>query len=264
MTRILTVARVVWLDVIRRKDFYVLLILLGLLLAALTGMNAFGLGGVIAYVADIGLLMSWIFSWILAIAIGCRLLPQEESRGTVFALLAKPITRVELILGKWLGAWSVVTVATACFYALVFGVTALRGWTVPGGVALQAIALHAVVIAMIVAAALMFSARLNSDAAAVLTGALTAASFFIVPRIPEFVVQAGKLRGGLLLFLYNLLPHFEIFDLRMRVLHDYGTVATSTFLLVIGYGVFVTAAFLALGWAAYRNKHFARGSLSGY
>ena len=264
MTRILTVARVVWMDVIRRKDFYVLLILMAILLIALVSMNLFGLGGVTMYVADIGLMMSWVFTWILAISIGSRLLPQEESRGTIFALLAKPVTRLELILGKWLGAWSIVSVATVLFYGLVFAVTALHGGRFPGWVVLQAVVLHAMVVAIICAAALMFSARLNSDAAATLTGALTATSFLLVPRIPEFVAQAGGLRGGLLLFLYNLLPHFEIFDLRMRVLHDYGAVSAATFIMVIGYGLLVTTGFLGLGWIGYRGKQFTRGSLSGY
>jgi ABC-type transport system involved in multi-copper enzyme maturation permease subunit len=264
MTRILTLAHVVWLDVLRRKDFYVLLILLGILLIALVSMNVFGLGGVSAYVADIGLLMAWIFSCILAISIGCRLLPQEESRGTIFSLLAKPVQRIELLLGKWLGAWSIVSVATLMFYLLVFGVTMLRGWTLPVWVAIEAVVLHSMVIAIVTAAALMFSARLNSDAAATLTGALTGVSFLLVPRIPEFVAQTGGIRGGAMLFLYNILPHFEIFDLRMRVLHDYGAVSAATFLMIIAYGLLVTATFLALAWLAYRGKHFARGSLSGY
>ncbi|NQU39948.1 MAG: ABC transporter permease [Lentisphaerae bacterium] len=264
MIRILTVARVVWLDVIRRKDVYVLLILLAILLLALVSMNLFGFGGATAYVADIGLLMSWLFAWVLSLSIGCRLLPQEESRGTIFALLAKPVTRLELIVGKWLGACSVVGLATVCFYALVFGVSMLRGWSLPIVVALQAVALHAGVIGMIVAIAIMFSTRLNSDASATLAGALTATSFLVVPRIPEFVAQAGQLRGGILLFLYNLLPHFEIFDLRMRVLHGYAAVPAGTFALVLGYGVLVTTICLAIGWAAYRHKRFTRGSLSGY
>jgi ABC-type transport system involved in multi-copper enzyme maturation permease subunit len=252
------------MDVIRRKDFYVLLILLVILLIALESMNAFGLGGTVAYVADIGLLLSWLFSWVLAISIGCRLLPQEESRGTIFALLAKPLSRVELIVGKWLGAWSIVSMATGVFYGMVFALCALRGWTMPGWVALQAIVLHSMVIAMITAAALMFSARLNSDAAATLTGALTAVSFLVIPRIPEFMTQAGSVRGGVLLCLYNLLPHFEIFDLRMRVLHDYGAISDVEFLMIIGYGLLVTSVCLALGWIGYRNKRFARGNLSGY
>lgn len=264
MTRILTIARIVWLDVIRRKDFYVLLILLGILLILLVSMNVFGLGGVTAYAADIGLLTAWLFSCVLAIMIGCRLLPQEESRGTVFALLAKPLTRIELLLGKWLGAWSVVTTATFLFYVLVFGVTMLKGWRLPLDVALQALILHSIVLSIIVTAALMFSARLNSDAAATMTGTLTATSFLLVPRIPAFVAQADNLRGGAMLFLYNLLPHFEIFDLRMRVLHHYGPVNAVTFIMVSAYGLMVTAILLLLAWAAYRNKRFTRGSLSGY
>jgi len=264
MIRVLTLAKVVWLDVLRRKDFYVLLILLAILLIALVSMNVFGLGGVSAYVADIGLLLAWIFSWILAISIGCRLLPQEESRGTIFALLAKPVKRIELLVGKWLGAWAIVSVATFMFYLLIFGVTMLRGWTLPAWVALEALFLHSMVIAIIIAAAVMFSTRLNSDAAATLTGALTATSFLFVPRIPEFVATVGGLRGGLMLFLYNILPHFEIFDLRMRVLHNYGAISPVTFLMIAAYGLLVTSVFLALAWVAYRGKHFSRGTLSGY
>jgi hypothetical protein len=41
-------------------------------------------------------------------------------------------------------------------------------------------------------------------------------------------------------------------------------VPVTTFLMVIAYGLLVTAIFLVLAWSAYRGKHFARGSLSGY
>jgi hypothetical protein len=39
-----------------------------------------------------------------------------------YPLLAKPITRAELILGKWLGTWTAPVVATLLFYALIFSI----------------------------------------------------------------------------------------------------------------------------------------------
>ena len=48
MTRILTVARVVWMDVIRRKDFYVLLILLAILLIVIPYVRAVGTEDLVA------------------------------------------------------------------------------------------------------------------------------------------------------------------------------------------------------------------------
>ena len=51
MTRLFTIARVVWLEVSRRKDVYVVFVLLLAALALLMSLNVFGLGAVTGYVA---------------------------------------------------------------------------------------------------------------------------------------------------------------------------------------------------------------------
>jgi ABC-type transport system involved in multi-copper enzyme maturation permease subunit len=264
MNRIVTIAHVVWLEVLRRKDAYVLMILLASLLVTLVSLNVFGLGGVVGYVKDIGLLMAWLFAWILAIGISCRQLPQEEARGTVFALLAKPVTRLELVLGKWLGAWSVVAAANAAFYLLLAAIVAARGGRFdPLGLA-QGYALHTAALAVVTALGLAFATRLNSDAAATLAGLVTGAAFLVVPHVPVFVAQQTGVRAGALLVLYNLLPHFELFDLRTRMVHNLGPVPLRVFGTVLLYGVALTALALLAAWLAYRNKRFSRGTLSGY
>ena len=99
MKRILTIASVVWIELLRRKDVYVLFILLLAFLMILMSLNVFGLGGLVVYVKEIGLLLTWLFSWILAVNISSRLLPQEETQRTIFPLLAKPISRAEIVVG---------------------------------------------------------------------------------------------------------------------------------------------------------------------
>ena len=263
MRRTLTIAHLVWLEVIRRKDVYVLLVLMGCLLATLVSLNVFGLGGVVAYVLHIGLLMTWVFTWILAVNTSARELPQEEARGTIFPLLAKPITRLQLLAGKWLGAWSVVSAATLLFYALVIAVVLARGEGVSPAALAQGFLLHSAAIGLIAALAIAFSTRLNPDAAASLTYVLTGASFLVVPRIPAFLVHESGLRASLLMFFYNLLPHFEVFDMRRRISFDYGPAPWGIFLLVIAYGLCFTVFLLTVAWVAYRNKRFSRGSLTG-
>jgi Cu-processing system permease protein len=156
MTRILTIARIVWLEMIRRKDLYVLLILLAALLMVLISVNVYGLGSVARYVKDIGLLLTWLCAWIFAIGSIGRQLPQEEAKGTIYSLLAKPVTRMELLLGKWLGAWSMAIVATAVFYLLVLGVTWLRGGSFVMDSLAQAFLLHAMNLGMVTALAWLF------------------------------------------------------------------------------------------------------------
>ena len=114
-------------EMIRRKDVYVLLILLAAFLVTLMALNLFGVGQAVSYLKEIGLLLAWVCSWILAVSISARQLPQEERQGTIFSLLAKPVSRVEVLLGKWLGAWVVTGAATLGFYVLLALMVALRG-----------------------------------------------------------------------------------------------------------------------------------------
>lgn len=262
MTRALTIVHLVWLEVIRRKDVYVLLVLMGCLLATLASLDIFGLGGVVVYVLHLGLLLTWVFAWILAVNVGSRELPQEESRGTIFPLLAKPITRLELVIGKWMGAWSVVTAATFLLYVLVLAVVLARGGYTPPSALAQGFVLHSAAIGVMVAMAIAFSTRMNHDAAASVTYVVTAASFLVVPRIPAFLAAESGVRATVLMLLYNLLPHFEVFDLRRRISFSYGPAGWSTFLLALAYGLVLVVFLLTLAWIAYRRKRFTRGSLA--
>ena len=261
MTRILVIARITWLEVLRRKDLYVLLVLLGALLMTLVSLNIFGLGGLDMYVKDVGLLIVWIFGWVLSVGVTSRALPQEEQRGTIFPLLAKPITRLELIAGKWLGSWTVVSAAVAVFYVLVTAVIALRGGRMAPVPLLQGYVLHCLALGILCALALLFSTRMNHDATAALTYVLTVAAMLVIPFVPAFMLHAGGLAGSLFMVMYNLLPHFELFDMRKRMVYDYGPLDWKTFFLVTTYGIIYTASLLLWAWMAYRRKRFSRGNL---
>lgn len=259
--RLCTIAWIVWMESIRRKDVYVLLILLGALLVALVSLDIFGLGGMIRYVADVGLLFAWGFGWILAIAIASRELPQEEERGTIFPLLARPVSRNEVVLGKWLGTWSVTVGATLLFYLLAWGVVKGMGGSLDAGALMQGFLLHAVALGILAATALCFSTRFNRDAAATLSFVLTGAAFVIVPRIPTLLVHQRGMSGVALFALYHLLPHFELFDLRKRIVHDFGPVSWSACSVLLVYGLLWVCLLLALACLAYGKKPISRGAM---
>lgn len=246
---------------LRRKDVYVLLVLLAALLIVLISMNVFGLGGVVRYIKDIGILMAWIFSWLLAVTVSSRTIPQEESRGTIFPLLAKPVTRFEFMLGKWLGAWTIISAATAVFYLLVVGVVLLRGGSFSEIALLQGLTLHCIALGIVTAITLAFSTRMNPDAAASISFVLTATAFMVVPKIPEFLVKTRGLHANLLMIMYHILPHFEVLDMRKRIVHNFGPADWTFFFSVLFYGLLMISAFICIAWLSYRKKRFARGSM---
>lgn len=261
MRRTWTIAMIVWLEILRRKDIYVLFIMLAALLVAMVGLDAFGLGKVTGYVKDIGLLAAWLFGWILAVNASIRQLPQEETRGTVFPLLAKPVSRWNLITGKWLGVWAVVAAATVAFYAATWGIVALKGGRFDPVTLAQACLLHIAAMAVVVSIGIALSTRMNADAAGATAYVLTGAAFMVVPRIPTFLAVSSGLDGSLLGGLYYLLPHFELFDMRQRLVHDWGSVSGLTVAGVLAYGVLLTLGFLMLAWLGYRHKRFSRGDI---
>jgi ABC-type transport system involved in multi-copper enzyme maturation permease subunit len=221
----------------------------------------FGLGGAVRYVFDIGFLLTWLFSIVLIVSITGRQLPEEEKHGTIFPLLAKPIARWELLLGKWIGVWLASTVAVLCFYALLMAVVLARGGAVDWVTLLQAWILHIVFVGVLAAATLALSTRTSYGAAATLAYVLTAAAYIVVPRIPVLVTHADGIASRLLMVMYFGLPHLELFDMRQRVVHDWGSIEWTTLVMIVLYGLLVAALFLALAWLGYRNRRFKRGGV---
>jgi Cu-processing system permease protein len=261
MKQILTLAVVVWFEMMRRKDLYVLLILMATLLAGLLSFDVFGLAGVTGYVKDMGLLAVWLLAWILAINTSVRQLPQEEQRGTLFPLLAKPVSRLTLILGKWLGAWSVTGFALACLYlTLCLGIF-LKGGRFDAMTLLQAVILHGAALGLVCALGIALSTRMNRDAATVTTYVVTAAAFILLPRVPSLLLGASGMMNTSLYTLYYLFPHFELFDLRRRLVHDWGCAPGFTIAGILAYAALMTLTLLLLAWLGYRKRRFSRGDI---
>lgn len=256
------IARIVWLDMWRRKDAYLLLVLMLVLLVALTTLNVFGLEGASAHTVEIGLLLAWLFGWGLSVMAACRLLPEEEAHGTIFSLLAKPVRRFDVILGKWLGAWLASGVAVGLCLLLVAGIALGMGLALSAPTLAQSWLLFAGAQAIVVALGLLFSTRMHRDAAAALTLLLSASAFLLLPQIPVWLVRETGWRHDVMLVLYHILPHFEMFDLRLRVAHGYGPAPWSAFGLALGYAAAQTTLALSLAHVSYARRLFARDRMT--
>ena len=262
MIRILTIAKVVWLEMLRRKDLYVLTILLVALVGYLVSIDVFGDSGASRYVAEIGFSLTWLFSWILTINLAARQLPSEERSGTVFPLLAKPVTRRELIAGKWLGAWLASISATAFFYLVTAIVVSGRGGDLGLLPATQAFTLHAGMLGVLAAMAVALTTRLGQAAATTLCYILAGVSFLLVPRIPQSMAAVQGFDEFLVAAGYFALPNFELFDMRRRLVHGWGPAPWPAFAASVGYAVLWSAVFLGLAHLGYRHKFFRRGNLA--
>src|ERR1700722_5028459 len=123
MRNVFAIAGVVVLEMYRRKEFYVLFILTIVICLIMGSINIFNDNQIIRYLKELCLLLIWVSSLIIAITTTARQIPVEREQRTLLPLLAKPLSRNQLIVGKFLGCWIVCGLALVCFY-LFFGALA--------------------------------------------------------------------------------------------------------------------------------------------
>src|SRR6478752_7977571 len=124
MSKISAIAGVVLKEMYRRKDFYVLFIITVLLSLIMASVNFFNEEKIVRYLKELSLLLIWIVSLVIAVTSAARQIPAEREQRTLFPLLAKPVTRSQVMLGKFLGCWLSTAVALVCFYVF-FGLLAM-------------------------------------------------------------------------------------------------------------------------------------------
>ena len=157
MNNILAVSHIVIKELYRRKDFYVLFILTVLVCLVMGSVSIFSDSKMVRYLKEICLLLVWISSLVIAITTAARQIPAERENRTLFPLLAKPLTRSQLLLGKFLGCWLACALVLLCFYLFFGALSASREQHWPVLNYFQAAALHWVMLGVVVALTLLGS-----------------------------------------------------------------------------------------------------------
>jgi ABC-type transport system involved in multi-copper enzyme maturation permease subunit len=101
--RVLTIARNTYRETVRDKILYNLILFALIMILSSIMLGKLTLGNEDKVMLDFGLSSISIFGTLIAIFIGIGLVYKELEKRTVYALLAKPVHRYELIVGKYFG-----------------------------------------------------------------------------------------------------------------------------------------------------------------
>lgn len=246
-------ARGVILESLRRKDLWVVAILGGIIVAAAGTLGVFGFSGLEVFAKDLAVTVLGLFSTILAVLTTCRLMPEEIKNRTLYPMLARPISRFDLLLGKFLGAVAVswfsfliLLMLTSCALML-FGVRFEL-------ILLQYAVLKTVGLALVVAVTLTLSVVMTPAAAATLSFILAFGSGMIIRAL----VMAGQTQPEMVpvfKLLNWIMPQYGLFDMGSRVANqNWAMVPVATMLALLIYGVAYATAMLTLGWARFRRR----------
>jgi ABC-type transport system involved in multi-copper enzyme maturation permease subunit len=241
------------LESLRRKDLWVSVILAVLMISAAALIGKFGVAGLEMFLKDVTLTVVNLLSMVLAVLFAARQLPEEISRRTVYPLLARPITRFDLIFGKYLGAVSLSTFALLLFALIGWGALACFGLKV-GTIFGQYLWLRFLSLLLICAVTMALSVFLTPQATVTMVLLLAAGSSTFATTVKLLHGTAGTIGQGLLSGAYFVLPQLDLFDLSKKVSYGWSPVMASTMLFLLGYALVHSAICLALGTLRFRKQ----------
>lgn len=255
MSKVLAISQVVLLEMLRRKDIYVLLIVTGVMTLLVAAVNIFNEARMVRYIKEISLVLIWISSLVIAIMTSARQLPAERENRTLFPLLAKPVSRTQFLLGKFAGCWVASGIALVSLYLVLVLLMVTREANAPVGSFVQALLLHWMALGIICALALLGSLFFNSVAANATICFFVVGGILLFGRyLKNFAVQLAEPFQSILMVVYYAVPHLELFDVRDRLVHSWPMIPWGPWSLALVYGTFFMALFLAAGCWFFRRK----------
>ncbi len=267
LTPVRLVASAVFRESVRDRVPSSIVVFAALLMAASYLISQLTAGQDMKIIKDLGLAALSIFGLLIAVFIGIGLVSKEVERRSIYALLAKPVSRDQFLIGKYLGLLLTLLVnlsaMTVAYYAVLFvmGLVApesLRAaWPTP---AVDARLLVAIVLIfgelMIVTAVAMFFSTFSSPLlSALLTLALWAAGHFNTDFRNFSTVVDQPVVVYLARALYYLLPNLAPFDVKAEVVYGAPVSATHV-LLTLAYAVVYVAALLLAALVMFRRRDF--------
>jgi len=254
MRAIASMVREMLLELLRKKDFYVLFILMLVLFGLLSAQTFFDIEGISRYMRDFGYTLVMLLSFIVCVTFSARQIPSEIESGTIYPLLAKPVSRSMLVLGKFWGA-VVISVIT---FTLYFGVFVLFCFTEAGRaevvLLMQSFLFGIMFLSVVSALTVFFSVFLTTSA----NVAITFLIYFFVISFSDLLrdaVLAGKGIASVGFgIIYYLLPHFDFFDLRVRITHAWDPLPLWVVVAVTAYTVVYCAGLLFFAGRIFGRK----------
>jgi Cu-processing system permease protein len=231
MRTVILVARAVFRESVRDRVPYSLVIFATLLMAASYLISQLTAGQDLKIIKDLGLAAMALIGLLIAVFIGIGLVAKEVERRSIFSLLAKPMSREQFLVGKYLGLALTLTVNLAAMTVAYYLVLVYTDLTVPASVKLAsptpavdprlllAVGMILAEMLLVTAVALFFSTFSSPLLATLLTLGLWVAGHFNADlrnfgAIVESPVASSMARG-----LYYVLPNLAPFDIKAEVVH---------------------------------------------
>jgi ABC-type transport system involved in multi-copper enzyme maturation permease subunit len=255
LRRTFAIARNAFREAVRDRVLYNLVLFVLLLIGGAIFLGELSAGQEAKIIVDLSLSAMLLFGVFIAIFVGVGLVYKEIERRTLYAILSKPISRGQFLLGKYLGLCAtlfvnVLIMGLGVSLALVY---IHRGWDPLVLNIWPAILLIYFELAIITGVALLFS----SFSTPALSALLTFFVFIIGHFSSDLKALSNSANGARFVFraLYYLLPNLTNYSAITAASHGIVPDMTSV-LLAIAYAIVYSAVLLAAASLIFGRRNF--------
>jgi ABC-type transport system involved in multi-copper enzyme maturation permease subunit len=257
ITKIFVIAKNVFQEIVRDRILYIIGFYAVILAIAIRVLPEFSASTENKIFLDFGIVAMSVITLIVAIFVGTGLVNKEIEKRTVLVLIAKPVSRTEIILGKFFGLVAVLAllVATMTTIYLIF----LQLGNIPhqtASILIAAVFLF-LQLSLIAAVAITFGVFTSSLLAITLTIAV-----YLMGNITQDLVKFGRLsRNPVVEFfaqvLYLIIPDLSRLDLKNEAVYGLQALPDVTALITnVVYGLFYSVMLLAAAIYIFSKREF--------
>lgn len=254
MKKVFSIAGVVYKESIRNRVILAMVIISFILIFLSLFLDPLALGEAERIVKDAGLSSISFFSLLIVLFAGTRLIYQELEKKSIHILAVKPVSRDQLLIGKFLGLLFIIytiVAATGAYLVIILLITKIKfNYTL-----LLSLLFIAQQFTLLSSATIFFSTFTSP----VLSGIFTLMFYLIgyfIKDLQFFIDKSGSavistlLKGVMLIF-----PDFYYSDIKLLAIHNM-TVSLNYIIFVIAYLTIYTVLFLYLSTIIFKKREF--------
>jgi ABC-type transport system involved in multi-copper enzyme maturation permease subunit len=261
----------------RRRRFMNVILIFAVILVGLSSFFAtLSPSAELNMMLDVGLGSIRLCGMLIAVFLGSRLIADEVDKKTVDVILAKPVRRSEFVIGKFLGAWITVTafllvmgVAFFIVYQIKAPQLVAKAQAVGLGLSLQETSANVLKAMLLIVFEMMVLSSIAitvSTFASWIFSAVFALTTYFSGQLSSYFHHMATFNDksvaivnpAIKMFswvIYRLLPHFEFFDIREKLLtHD--PVYWEMIGMTAGHGVLYALVLVALACVCFSYREF--------
>ena len=257
LVRISVIATNVFREVMRDRILYIIGFYALILVAAIRLLPEFAAATNDKMFLDFGLAAMSAIGLIVAVFVGTGLVNKEIEKRTVLVLIAKPVSRSEFVVGKYLGLLAVLAVFIAAMTAIYLGFLQFGNIAHPTASILIATIFLFLQLSLISAVAITLGVFTSSLLATALTFGV-----YLMGNITQDILQLARLGHNpgierLTQGLYLVLPDLSRLDLKNSAIYGMQALPNPTALITnAGYGLLYSVMLLAIAIFIFSQREF--------